>query len=265
MTVGVIGGRGFVGSGVCAAFQTHGITPVAIQRDNYASLIGARFDVLINANGNSKKYLAAQDPKQEFAASVGSVHSSLVDFHADLYIHLSTIDVYPDHATPANNTEDVPIRAEQLSLYGFHKFLAEGLVQRYAPRWLILRCGGFVGNGLKKNSVYDILNGRPLRVHIDSAYQYLPTTALGEIILQLCHAARPPNGILNVCGRGTIALREILALVPEYQLQYHEGNPPDPERYEVSLEKVSAYVNLPDTVDSVHDFIRRYRTEGSAA
>ena len=51
-----------------------------INRENYNRYLGSRADILINANGNSKKYLAQEDPILEFEKSVLSVKKSLEDF-----------------------------------------------------------------------------------------------------------------------------------------------------------------------------------------
>ncbi|TAK64825.1 MAG: NAD(P)-dependent oxidoreductase, partial [Bacteroidetes bacterium] len=172
MNIGIIGGNGFVGSGIRTTLQELQHECTSITRENYAGLKGTSFDVLINANGNSKKYLASSSPKEEFQASVTSVQHSLLDFTYDLYIHCSSVDVYPNHEETSQNSEEASIDVSQLSLYGLHKYLAEILVRKYARRWLILRFGGFVGEELRKNSIYDMLHGVPLRVNIESKYQY---------------------------------------------------------------------------------------------
>ena len=40
-------------------------------------------------------------------------------------------------------------------------------------RLTVLRLAGMVGPGLRKNPVYDILQGEPLRIHPESQYQFL--------------------------------------------------------------------------------------------
>ncbi|HUN65138.1 MAG TPA: NAD(P)-dependent oxidoreductase [Bacteroidota bacterium] len=253
MKIGIIGGNGFVGSGIRRALERRHHCNV-ITRDNYDALRTTRFDVVINANGNSKKFLAAQEPREEFLASVVSVQRSLLDFPADLYVHCSSVDVYPDCSSPETTREDARIDPERLSLYGFHKYLAEQCVRRYAPRWLILRFGGFVGPGLKKNPVYDILHGEPLRVSVDSAYQYLPTVAAGEALDALLTAG-VRNELFNVCGEGCVPLRDIAAQIPSYTVRYAAGTP-RAERYEVAISKIAAYYKVPASAATVSAFLR---------
>ena len=180
-TFAVLGGKGFVGSAIVRELQGRGANVTVIDKDEYADAIGASFDILINANGNSKKYLALKDPASEFELSVSSVAHSLKDFEIGCYVHLSTIDVYHDHSDPGANSEETHINTSLLSPYGMHKYMAEQLVSYYADRWLIFRMAGFVGPGLWKNSIHDMLTHQPIRVHLDSEYQYLHINALARV------------------------------------------------------------------------------------
>ncbi|MFH0907598.1 MAG: NAD(P)-dependent oxidoreductase [bacterium] len=253
----VLGAAGFVGSAVTEAARRRGHHVEAVTRSNYEDRIGTSCDLLINANGNSRKYVAARNPQDEFELSVNSVLRSIHDFPAKKYIHLSTIDVYPDHENPANNTEDAVIDPSKLSTYGFHKVLAEMIVQYYATSWLILRMAGSVGPGLKKNPIYDLFKGVPLRVNPDSLYQYMNTEDLAGIALDLAESGRDRE-IFNVVGDGLISIREIAALVPGSRLETAESAAPR-ERYEVSVVRLKALRPVPRTEETVQAFIRDVR------
>ncbi len=256
----VLGSNGFVGSAIVAEARRRGWSLLPVDRNEYEAAIGSSCNVLINANGNSKKYLAAQDPSMDFDLSVRSVRHSLDDFRADLYVYLSTIDVYPDPSSPATTDEDTPIVPERLSTYGLHKWLAENLVVQGARRWLILRMGGFVGPRLWKNSIFDLLKGHPLRVHPDSAYQYLDTRELARILFDLLDKGVEGTR-LNVCGDGIVTLREVaqwISDVPPPTL--HPAVPL--ERYEIALERLKAIRPPPPTRDTVRAFIEECRRLG---
>lgn len=254
MRIGVIGGNGFVGSAFSRYLQKEGSDYCVISLDNYESAVGSRFDILINADGNSKKFLAKENPRQEFSETVGSVQRSLLDFEYSLYVLCSTIDVYNNFHDPNLNSEDADIDSSAISKYGLHKLLAENLVRNYAKSWLIFRFGGFVGPGLKKNSIYDLLNNIPLRVNIDSAYQYLPTDFAAHAVFELLSKGFE-NQIFNFCGDGVVSLREIIvSQFPGYQVKYFGGNPPI-ERYEVNIGKIMRHIAVPKTRDSVLRFI----------
>src|SRR5262245_31012343 len=92
----LLGGSGFYGSGLARVLAEMGREFRVITRENYAAFRGEGCELLINANGNSSKLLAARAPLDDFDASVRSVRASLADFRFDAYIYLSSVDVYPD-------------------------------------------------------------------------------------------------------------------------------------------------------------------------
>lgn len=246
----VLGSAGFVGSAVVSEARERGLSIHEVDRDTYAPGLSARW--IINANGNSKKFLAREQPVQEFDLSVRSVMQSLYDFHCEQYCFLSTIDVYDNVRDPAANAETAVIRRDLLSPYGLHKLIAEDLVRHYAPRWLILRMGGFVGPGLRKNSIYDLLKGLPLRVHPDSRYQYQHTRTLAATALDLLQSGSEKE-IWNVAGDGMVSLRDIASLVPGAHLPEAQGSP---ECYEVNLAKLKSRRPVASSHDTVANFIR---------
>ncbi len=254
----VLGSAGFVGTAIVAEARARGLRAHELDRDTYRPGLAARW--LINANGNSKKFLAREQPALEFDLSVRSVMQSLHDFRVERYCFLSTIDVYDNVSDPACNAEDAPIRRDRLTAYGLHKLLAEDLVRHHAPQWLILRMGGFVGPGLRKNSIYDLLKGRPLRVHPDSRYQYQHTRALAATALDLLQAGAARE-IWNAAGDGTISLREIAEWIPGAHLPAPEGRP---EHYEVNLAKLKALRPVDSTRETVRRFVQDVR-EGREA
>lgn len=250
----ILGGHGFLGSALSAEAKKRGWETVPVNRAEYPQCVGASCDLLINADGNSKKYLAEQNANLDFDRSVRSVSLSLHDIQAKLYVHLSSIDVYSNKNNPACNHEEAVIAPEKLTGYGFHKLLAEQLVRQHAKSWLILRLGGFVGSGLKKNSIYDLLKNQPLRVHPDSRYQYLDTAAMAAIVFQLIESGLHRT-IFNLTGDGTVSIREIARLIPGEPLA---GAPLDrpPEHYEINISKIKTIAALPSTHKTVERFIK---------
>ena len=75
----IIGGKGFVGSAIVRACQRRGLEYQILTRDMMEQFIGTSCELLVNANGNAKKYMAEREPLWEFDASVRSVRASLED------------------------------------------------------------------------------------------------------------------------------------------------------------------------------------------
>lgn len=252
----VVGGNGFIGSGFVRMFARLGMACINITRENYQEHAGAACDILINANGNSSKLLSKSDPMADFDANVRSVRKLMEDFSPESYIHISSCDVYADCSSPLTTREDILPDPRTLSGYGFHKLLGEQCVRHTRKKWLILRPGGFVGPGLKKNAVFDILNGEKLWLDPASRLQFMHTDVFAEVVWNL-HADGVSNEILNICGAGTMELLEIMELAGKRI----PAAPNAPKvLYEVSLDKVSSYCRaMPSTRSSIERFILEQR------
>lgn len=257
----ILGGAGFVGSAFARRCRETGKEFSIIGRQNYQEFVGKSCDVLINANGNSKKFLPQRDPLADFDASVRSVRASLVDFKYDYYVYLSSCDVYPDCSSPAATSEDRQPDVSKQSPYGFHKYLAEQCVQHAAKKWLIIRFGGFVGPGLSKNAIFDILTGGPLWLNPESELQFMHTEHAANVVLTLLERG-VCNDIFNVAGRGVVKLREVMGWAGK-EMASQPAAPP--VRYEVSIDKVSDLTEIPLTRTVVRDYVNDYLGSASAA
>ena len=247
----LLGGNGFVGSGFARELKRTNTPFKTITRENYNEYVGQSCDVFINANGNSSKLLGRTDPKSEFRASVVSVRDSLADFKFGMYVFLSTSDVYPNPSSPELTDESSNIDVPAQSTYGFHKYLAEQCVRHSAPAWLIIRQGGFVGPGLKKNAVFDVLHGEKVWVHPDSRFQYIHTDNSARACLTLL-AQGAVEEVYNVSARGTISVRELM------QLSGRTVPAPDDaiaSSFEISTAKSETRITLPTTDDCVRRFL----------
>jgi nucleoside-diphosphate-sugar epimerase len=250
----IIGGNGFIGSAYTRYCIKNDIEHVIIHRSNYDEMMGSSCDVLINANGNSKKFLSKNNPIEDFDLSVTSVRRSLIDFNYSRYVFLSSCDVYPDSTSMHSTLESSTLDTKSQSPYGFHKFLAEQCVQHAAKDWLIIRQGGFVGENLLKNSVYDVLNGVKLWLKPDSKFQFINTDISASLVFDLVDK-NISNQIFNLTAIGTISINDMQVLA-------NKNLPVDAAAStvtcEISTEKISQYISLPETFATVKRFIESY-------
>ncbi|CAO3363667.1 NAD-dependent epimerase/dehydratase family protein [Azospirillum palustre] len=262
----LIGGNGFVGSAYRRLFAARGMDCVLVGRDDIERLRGTRCDVLINANGNSKKFLADRDPLFDFDASVRSVMESLVAFDAGSYVFLSSGDVYPDPSSPETTGEDQAIDLARVSRYGLHKHLAEQLVMASRRPWLVLRMGGFVGPGLKKNAVYDMLNGDPVWLSPESRLQFIHTDHAADLVWRLVERG-VRNEVVNLGAEGLVHLGDLHREIGgEIGGEMGAGSVFREDaavvRYELSLEKLRRLsgTSLPSSMDDVRRFVAEHRS-----
>lgn len=195
MKIGVIGSNGFVGKRIVERLSAIGIT-----RENYDSMKGEQFDVLVNANGNSRKFWAESHPIEDFEANAVWTYRYTQDFKFDSFIQVSSLDVF----TQGN--------------YSFSKRIAEEIVRRQR-NYFILRCPAIVGTDMKKGLLYDVMNNKKVFLTPDSRLQFVTDTEIAEIINIFTQLRGTVS--YNVCGFGSVSVDEIAGLVGK-ELDYAE-------------------------------------------
>jgi len=200
MRVGILGGIGFLGSEIykvlCSKFDVY-----VIDRKNYNNMRYIRFDIFINSNGNSIKYIANKSPAYNFDASVRTTHNTIFDFKFNKYIYISSSDVY----SYIYSDEQDSIDFNKLDNYGFSKYLSELIIGKYCINYLILRCSAIVGKNMKKGVIFDYKNNLPLYVTRDSHLQFISNTEIACIIMYLIENDFNRE-IINIGGIGTISV-----------------------------------------------------------
>ena len=135
--------------------------------------------------------------------------------------------------------------------------MAEQLVRHCAPRHLILRMGGFVGPGLRKNAMFDLLTQRPLFVHPDSEFQYMDTRELARCVFRLYEEDPRPAHVLNLSSTGTVSVRQAAEWAGR-ELPEEARNHPQ-VRAELNVDRAARRLALPTTGETVRQFIREVR------
>lgn len=225
----------------------------SITKDNYAQNIHTMFDVVINANGNSRRYFANQNPQDDFFASTVSVMNSIFDFPSKFYIYISSSDVYENHTSEKYTKEKALIDTVNLQSYGFHKHLAELIVRKYKEKFLILRCSMILGTNLKKGPIYDLIYNHPLYITLHSRLQFITTQAIAQIIETLLKNS-VANETLNIGGRGSFDFAKIRKLIDK---KIQVSPRAETQIYEMNVRKIkSLYPALKTSEEYLQEFIK---------
>jgi nucleoside-diphosphate-sugar epimerase len=161
----LIGHTGFVGGNLAAQ---HAFTHRYHSRD-IDEIADRSFDLIVCAGMPAEKWRANQEPQAD-RASLTRLVNALARTEANRFVLVSTVDVYP---TPRGVDEESPIDETALEPYGLHRLFLERFVRYRYRASMIVRLPGLFGSGLKKNVIFDLLNGNQVdRIHADSKFQF---------------------------------------------------------------------------------------------
>jgi nucleoside-diphosphate-sugar epimerase len=248
--IGVIGANGFLGRTLVERFTFFGHVVSSITRESYEHFKRQHFDVLVNADGNSKRYWANQNPTEDLEASVRSVYQSVFDFESEKYILISTSDVYPTQGV--QHTREEQEIDQPLSPYGFNKLLAEMIVKNYLASYVILRCCAMIGKDLRKGVVKDIIDGTPLFVTLESRLQLITTVEVANVIQYLIDHKKERE-VYNVAGRDSMTVKEIASLCGK---EVKVRNDAVTDFHEICVEKLTSEYPLKSSAEYLSDFLR---------
>lgn len=223
----------------------------AINKDNYQTQIGKSFDIVINANGNSKRFWANQNPQDDFIASTVSVYNSIFDFPSTIYIYISSPDVYENHTEAKYTREADEIDPKNLQPYGFNKYLSELIVKKYKEKFLILRSSMILGKNLKKGPFFDIIHGKSLYINLKSQLQLITTDAIARIIKTLLEKSIL-NEVINIGGRGSFSFTKIKDY---FNKEIHISPDAETQIYEMNVKKLNG---LYPELKTSEEYIKKY-------
>lgn len=246
----IIGGNGVLGSDLVSSLGLL-YEVESINRENYGSYIGKTCDILINANGNSKRFWANKNILADFKSSTLSVYNTLVDFKFSKYIYVSSSDVYHDHTNPTYAKENNNVNSDILSPYGLHKYLSECILKNFAKDYVILRSSLILGNKIVKGPIYDILNKKTLFISLDSEIQMITTSEIANIIKMIIDK-NIKNELINMGGIGTVNFNMIEKLTG---LKPTVSAGAERQRYEMNIEKLSKIYPVKKSIEYLTEYI----------
>jgi dTDP-4-dehydrorhamnose reductase len=225
MTDALVGSSGFVGgtllrqAGFAARYRSTNISEIS----------GRSFNVVVCAGAPAQKWIANQDPQGDRAKIEGLI-ANLRSVACRKFILISTVDVF---GRPIGVDESTPVDTSGLHAYGLNRRRLEEFVQEQFADHLVVRLPGLVGPGLRKNVIFDFLNGNNLS-NIDSraVFQFYPMVGLWQDIgialeagLKLLHLTAEPISVADVSrlGFGRIFANVLSGNPPSYDFRTRHG------------------------------------------
>lgn len=198
----LIGYSGFVGS---TLLNQRKFTDL-YRSTNIIDIRSKSYDLVICAGAPAKKWLANKDPVSDELV-IDNLISHLQSVKAKKFILISTVDVFK---SPQGVKENSEVLLEGLHAYGRNRFKLEEFVKCNFKNHLIIRLPGLVGRGLRKNIIFDFLNGNNLeRIDSRNVFQFYPMQYLCqdinralELNLDLLHLTAAPLTVEEVAELG---------------------------------------------------------------
>jgi len=211
MRKGLIGYTGFVGSN--------------IDHRNFSDLINSKninefndffFEQLVIAAGDARKWFANQNPKEDIN-HIESLLGSIKKIKAKKVILISTIDIYDNGL---NTEENFRLKNHA---YGLNRYWLERQLSKHFQDISIIRLGGLIGRGLKKNIVYDAIHDRKDEIEKyngDSLFQYFDLKDINKLINRV---ETEKIKIINAISEPISTIEILKALNYDYQKIFFKG------------------------------------------
>jgi nucleoside-diphosphate-sugar epimerase len=212
--IALIGHTGFVGSNLMKRQNfTH-----LYNSKNFQEMRGEDFDLVVCAGVSAVKWWANQNETADRGA-IAALEDVLGTIAAGSFVLVSTVDVY---ANPVGVDEATPVPAEGQP-YGRHRRQFEQFVEDRFRDVLVVRLPGLFGAGLKKNLIFDALNGRDLSgFDQDSSFQFYP---LDRLSADIATANRGGLHLVNLAAE-PVSVRQVLQVLTGRDWTHKTANPP---------------------------------------
>lgn len=153
---------------------------------NIGTIDGRAFGTVVCAGAPAQKWLANRDPEDD-RRKIDALIERLDTIDCRHFTLISTVDVF---GRPVGVDEASEVDENGLHAYGLNRRRLEQFVASRFDDHLIVRLPGLVGPRLRKNVIFDLLNGNNLHA-IDgrAQFQFYPMVNLSHD-LELARAAR---------------------------------------------------------------------------
>lgn len=188
----LVGYTGFVGSNLD---RQHSFE-AKYNSTNIEEIAGGEFEELVFAGAQAKKWWANANPEEDWA-NIERALRPLQTVSAKRVVLISTVDAAPK--TPGADETSLLTESEA-DAYGSHRLRLEERMRNFFDDVTVVRLPGLFGVGLKKNVIYDLLNGNQIeKINPESRFQYYSLETLWRDIgivreagIRLMHFATEP-------------------------------------------------------------------------
>lgn len=187
--IALIGASGFVGKTLAKVLQNTQHEVAIVTRANYEEFKQGEYDIIIHSAMPSKRWWAANNPLDDFDATVRLTADILYHWKFGKMVLISSVSA----------------RLQTNHPYGRHKHVAEVLVLDHNPNHLVFRLGGLYGEGLDKGVIFDMMNGNEVFMTEDSAFNYIDTLKASELIVDRLEK----KGIIDIGAKDSISIGKI--------------------------------------------------------
>ncbi|MDA7592286.1 hypothetical protein N8714_01300 [Rhodobacteraceae bacterium] len=225
MKVGIIGGRGMIGSNLVMQLASNCDISI-ITRENFHNSKN-KFDTLFVSAADARKYIVNNQPINDLV-DVANLALGISRYTFDRLVLISTVDVYGQVGNVGN--EDTKLTFEQPS-YGDNRLFLENILRGVAKdaEYQIIRLQGIIANNLTKNVIYDIKNKHEIeKVNPNCTMQFYPIELLSKNI-EICASLN--EEIVNLSCEPVNLLEIFKQFAPD--LLHHTANSGEPTLYDV--------------------------------
>lgn len=192
MSDALVGFTGFVGGNILYQTKIDNL----YNSSNIQKIKGKKFNLIVCSGIKAEKWKANQNPRSDIE-NINDLMNNLETVKADVFVHISTVDVYPN---PVGVDEDALVVSSDSQPYGQHRYFFEEFVRKRFKNNHIIRLPGLFGKGIKKNFIYDLIHDNAMDyTHKDSRFQFYDLSRIWHDIkivmnnrLPLVNFATPP-------------------------------------------------------------------------
>lgn len=234
-------GKGFVGSAICKKLLgKYNLSVFASSKDQFQL---DYFDLVINCAGISKKY----EVEENFLESLKKEEEiiSKIDCLQVLNPNIKII-----HISSVCAGDKTP--------YGDLKLEIENRIDDLAD-YIILRPGALIGEGLRKNAVFDWIHGRSIRVSPYSVYNFISTQEVANIIEYLINNWKE-RIVLNVGASESILLQDVFKLRKSNTPFFKPGDLPC-EIYNIDVSELQKVYFVKTSKEYLEEFLNGQVTQ----